>query len=149
MWTDFFRENPEILALNAVRINLRSPVFLNKFHPLLKLIPMAYSFNSFVFISSLWTHWSIYQLWIMLRPDMGSIPFWQFHSHSIPFGQFHIKFINSKFINSSSIFFLLFLPTTFYHQWVLRILTPSTYLDYLLRIVDFPSWIVMEEIFLN
>jgi len=55
---DSIAQNPEILTLDAVRINLRSLVF-PKFHPLLKLIPnIAYGFISFIFISSLWTHWA-------------------------------------------------------------------------------------------
>ena len=44
---------------------------------------------------------------LKLHVTWGSIPFCQFHS--IPFGQLqvHIKFINSKFVNSNSIFYLL------------------------------------------
>ena len=66
----------------------------------------------------------------------------QFHFvNSSSTGQFHVKFINSKFINSSSIFYLL--------QSLIRVATPRTYLEYLLWVVYIPSRIIMEEIFLD
>ena len=53
-----------------------------------------------------------------------------------------------QFNSNSSIpipfFLILFSPNTFYHG----VGTPSTYLEYLLRVVYIPSRIVMEEIFL-
>ena len=54
----------------------------------------------------------------------------QFQFHSIPYGQFHIKLINSKCINSNSIFnysfYLLFITMSRYSEYLLGIPTPSS-----------------------